>query len=205
MESFSEPELNIKLCSVYLNLGITYIYLNNYNISEKFLRKALSQTEGMLGSEVISKLNSNIYENLGIIKEVNNNCTEAIQYYKKSLKLKFNFYGELNEEVLDLQYKIAGAYVLSKKYKDAEEILISLTDVISNEKLKAKNANIDNYYRYGSYFYTTGVTLLKLGKNRIAKQYLTKVEVLWKEILSNKDPVLQTIYSMIKLCEKPKV
>jgi tetratricopeptide (TPR) repeat protein len=39
-----EPELNVKLSAVYLNIGLCYIYLGNKNIAEKYLKKGLSQT-----------------------------------------------------------------------------------------------------------------------------------------------------------------
>lgn len=56
LEAFSEPELNIKLASVYLNIGICYIYLNNPNIAEKYLKKGLMQSEGILGNDIINKV-----------------------------------------------------------------------------------------------------------------------------------------------------
>jgi len=39
-----------------LNIGIVYIYMTNYNTAEKYLRKGLLQTEGMLGNEIIYKI-----------------------------------------------------------------------------------------------------------------------------------------------------
>ena len=53
-----EPELNVKLSAVYLNIGLSYIYLGNKNIAEKYLKKALSQTEGILGNDIIHKFRS---------------------------------------------------------------------------------------------------------------------------------------------------
>jgi hypothetical protein len=51
-----DTELMIKLASVYLNIGICYIYLNNFNLSEKYLKKGLNQLEGMLGCETAYKV-----------------------------------------------------------------------------------------------------------------------------------------------------
>ena len=73
----------------YLNLGIYYIYLNN----EKYFKKGLSKTEGILGNDTVHKLNSDLFENLGVIYEQNNK--DVLIYYKKDLKLKMNFYGEI--------------------------------------------------------------------------------------------------------------
>jgi hypothetical protein len=56
MTYLQDAELMIKLASVYLNLGICYIYLNNFNLSEKYLRKGLNQIEGMLGNETVYKV-----------------------------------------------------------------------------------------------------------------------------------------------------
>ena len=57
----TEPELNVKLASIYLNLGICYIHMNNPNLAEKLFKKGLIQTEGMLGNEIIHKVNNNNY------------------------------------------------------------------------------------------------------------------------------------------------
>ena len=73
----------------YLNLGIYYIYLNNW----KYFKKGLSKTEGILGNNTVHKLNSDLFENLGVIYEQNNK--DVLIYYKKDLKLKMNFYGEI--------------------------------------------------------------------------------------------------------------
>lgn len=62
INSFEQPELNLKLASVYLNLGITYIYLNNYNLAERFIKKGLAETEGMLGNDIVYKVfNKNFF------------------------------------------------------------------------------------------------------------------------------------------------
>lgn len=116
---YAEPDLNIKLGSIFLNMGICYIYLNNYNISEKWLRKGLSQLEGILNNDIVYKVMSqfniqliaDINENLGIIYEANIKPKEAMNHYKKALKIKFNYFGENNDEVLDLQYKISSVYL----------------------------------------------------------------------------------------------
>ena len=56
IDHFEQPELNLKLASIYLNIGICYIYLTNYNNSERFLKKGLSQTEGLLGNDIVYKV-----------------------------------------------------------------------------------------------------------------------------------------------------
>jgi hypothetical protein len=53
---YAEPDLNIKLGAVYLNMGICYIYLNNHNIAEKWLKKGLSLVEGILNNDVVYKV-----------------------------------------------------------------------------------------------------------------------------------------------------
>jgi len=56
IDNFEQPELNLKLASVYLNLGVAYVYLNNYNLAERFFKKGLGQTEGMLGNDIVYKV-----------------------------------------------------------------------------------------------------------------------------------------------------
>ena len=57
IDNFEQPELNLKLASIYLNLAIAYIYLSNYNLAERFIKKGLGQTEGMLGNDIVYKVN----------------------------------------------------------------------------------------------------------------------------------------------------
>ena len=66
-------------------------------------------------------------ENLGIINEINNKPKEALHDYKKSLKIKFNYYGENNDEVLELQYKISSVYISLNQVK---------LDLLSSKKLR---------------------------------------------------------------------
>ena len=214
-ENLSEPELNMKLASIYLNLGICYIHMNNASLAEKNFKKGLVQTEGMLGNEVIHKviliiiykLQADLNENMGIYNETINNPKEGLSFYKKSLKTKFHLYGENHDEVLDLQYKIASVYITLKQLKEAEEIMLAMTDVVQNEKLNnstnmTKSNCIDNYYRYGVYFYTTGSILLKNNKSNLAKEFLRKAHVMWKDIVNPNDPGLSSIKSLLKICEK---
>jgi hypothetical protein len=75
-----------------------------------------------------------------------------------------------------------------------------MTDVVSKEKMN--NTNIDNYYRYGVYFYTTGSILLKNSKNSTAKEFLKKAQSLWKDIVNPNDPGLTSIRNLIKACDR---
>ncbi len=154
------------------------------------------QTEGILGNEIIHKLHADFYENLGVAHELNYKPKEALNFYKKSLKTKFKFYGENHDEVLDLQYKIASIYITLKQFIEAEEIVVAMAEVVQKEKMKA------NYYRYGVYFYTAGSVLLKNNKVSQAKEYLIKAESIWKDILSPGDPALSSIKTMLKICKK---
>ena len=54
----------------------------------------------ILGNDTVHKLNSDLFENLGVIYEQNNKHKDALIYYKKDLKLKFNFYGENHDEIV---------------------------------------------------------------------------------------------------------
>lgn len=197
-----EPELNVKLSAVYLNLGLCYIYLNNLNIAEKYFKKGLSQTEGILGNDTIHKLNSDLFENLGVIYEQNNKYKDALVYYKKALKLKFNLYGENHDEVLELQYKISSVYLSLKQYKEAEEILSSMIEVVLKEKINY--ATQETIYRYSAYFYTLGVIYIKLNKSNQAKFYLLKAKENLEGFLSNNDPLFNNIQNLIKITEQLK-
>ena len=197
-----EPELNVKLSAIYLNIGLCYIYLGNKNIAEKYLKKGLSQTEGILGNDTIHKLNADIFENLGVIYELMNRFKDSLIFYKKSLKLKFNLYGETHDEVLELQYKISEVYLSLKQFEQAEEILGSIVELILKQKIN--NATQETVYRYSTYFYTYGVVLLKSNKLNNARQYFNKVLDIVNGFLLPNDPWIININDLIKICDSKK-
>ena len=198
-----EPELNVKLSAVYLNMGLSYIYLGNKNIAEKYLKKALSQTEGILGNDIIHKLNSDIFENLGVVYELMNRYKDSLIFYKKALKLKFNLYGEAHDEVLELQYKISECYLSLKQFDQAEEILGSIVELILKQKIN--KANQELIYRYATYFYTYGVVLVKLNRLNNAKIYFNKALNIINGFLLPNDPWIININDLIKICESKKI
>ena len=197
-----EPELNVKLSAVYLNLGICYIYLANPNIAEKYLKKGLNQTEGILGNNTIHKLNADLFENLGLLYEQSFKFKESMVYYKKSLKLKFNLYGDNHDEVLELQYKISSVYLSLKQYKEAEEILSAMIEVVIKEKINYATQEV--LYRYAAYFYTYGVILIKVNKTNMAKFYLLKSRDILNGFLMKDDPLFSNISNLVKLCDSGK-
>ena len=198
-----EPELNVKLSSVYLNIGLSYIYLGNKNIAIKYLKKALSQTEGILGNDIIHKLNADIFENLGVTYEMMHRYKDSLIFYKKSLKLKFNLYGEANDEVLELQYKISECYLSLKQFDQAEEILGSIVELILKEKISQASQEI--IYRYSTYFYSYGVVLMKLNIFNNAKIYFNKTLEIVEGFLLNNDPWIININDLIKICDSKKI
>lgn len=198
-----EPELNVKLSAVFLNIGLSYIYLGNKNIAEKYLKKALSQTEGILGNDIIHKLNADIFENLGVVYELMNRYKDSLIFYKKSLKLKFNLYGEAHDEVLELQYKISESYLSLKQFEQAEEILGSIVELIMKRKIN--KANQETIYRYVTYFYTYGVVLIKLNRLNNAKMYFNKVLDTINGFLLPNDPWIININDLIKICDSKRL
>ena len=177
-------------------------YLGNKNIAEKYLKKALSQTEGILGNDIIHKLNADIFENLGVVYELMNRYKDSLIFYKKGLKLKFNLYGEAHDEVLELQYKISESYLSLKQFEQAEEILGSIVELILKQKIN--NANQETIYRYATYFYTYGVVLLKLNRLNNAKIYFNKVLEIINGFLLPNDPWIININDLIKICDSKK-
>ncbi len=198
-----EPELNVKLSAVYLNIGLCYIYLGNKNIAEKYLKKGLSQTEGILNNNTIHKLNADIFENLGVIYEMMNRYKDSLIFYKKSLKLKFNLYGEAHDEVLELQYKISQVFLSMKQFQQADEILSSIVELILNQKIH--KATQETIYRYSTYFYTYGIVLIKLNKIANAKNYFNKVLEIVDGFLLPNDPWIANINDLIKICDSKKI
>ena len=194
-----QPELNVKLSAVYLNIGLCYIYLGNKNIAEKYLKKGLSQTEGILGNDTIHKLNADIFENLGVVYELMNRFKDSLIFYKKSLKLKFNLYGESHDEVLELQYKISQLFLSMKQFQQAEEILNSIVELILNQKIN--KATQETIYRYSTYFYTYGIVLIKLNKTNSAKNYFNKTLEIIDGFLLPNDPWIVNIKDLMKICD----
>ena len=52
------------------------------------------------------------------------------------------------------------------------------------------------------YFYTAGVILLKNNRMYVAKEYLDKANVMWKDIVNPNDPGLSSIKALLKTCDK---
>ena len=164
------------------------------------MKKGLSQTEGILGNDTIHKINADLYENLGVLYEQNFKFKESMVYYKKSLKLKFGLYGDNHDEVLELQYKISSVYLSLKQYKEAEEILNSMTEVVLKDKINF--ATQETIYRYASYFYTFGVVLIKMGKLNISRFYLLKAKDILEGFLNSDDPLFTNISNLVKVCDR---
>lgn len=80
--------------------------------------------------------------------------------------------------------------------------MIAMTDVVAKEKMENNVTNLNNYYRYGVYFYTAGSVLLKNSKNGLAKDYLKKAQALWKDIVNPNDPGLVSVKNLLKACSK---
>ena len=87
-----------------------------------------------------------------------NRYKDSLIFYKKSLKLKFNLYGEAHDEVLELQYKISQVFLSMKQFQQADEILSSIVELILNQKIH--KATQETIYRYSTYFYTYGIVLI---------------------------------------------
>jgi hypothetical protein len=81
--------------------------------------------------------------------------------------------------------------------------MLAMTEVVMKDKMNKQD--IDNYYRYGVYFYTAGMVLLKNNKNSAAKEFLKRAQALWKDILNPTDPGLESLRQMLKLCDKKPV
>jgi hypothetical protein len=81
--------------------------------------------------------------------------------------------------------------------------MLAMTEVVLKDKMT--NSKIDNYYRYGVYFYTAGTILLRNNKNTVAKEYLKRAQTLWKDILNPTDPGLTSISNLLKICDKKPI
>ena len=114
--------------------------------------------------------------------------------------MKFNLYEENLDEVLELQYKISSVYLSLKQYKEAEEILTSITDVVLKRKINY--ATLEIIYRYSAYFYTLSVIFIKTKKNNMAKFYLLKAKDILDGFLANNDPLFGNIQNLIKVLIK---
>lgn len=206
----NQTEAKIRLSSISLNLGISHVYLTNFSIAEKYFRKGQNQIEGIMGNDLVQRLNSDFNENLGLVYDHIGKSKEAIVYYKKSLKYKFSLYGASHHEVIEIQYKISCAMMSLKQYKEADDVLSSAVKIVI-EELKDINSNdINNshsnekVYRWGAYFYTLGVIYLKQIKRNEAKESFRTAEELWVGILNKDDSVFDSLRMLIKQCEKVK-
>jgi len=95
-----------------------------------------------------------IYDNYGVLKEMNNELDSALFFYKKSLRLK-----EMANDLNGIPYSlnnIAGVCLYQKKYAEAKQIL---DQAYQNRRVRKDKMGIcENLSFYGNYYKVIGNT-----------------------------------------------
>ena len=131
-----------RLLKVYIDLGMAYMRLENYDLSLDYFKKAMEMNMKM-GLEQ----DAAIYNNLGILYNKKNNLSRAFDYYQKSISAQT---AQDTYYFLDARINIAGILYKQKKYREAINYLeeaLKLTDSYEKavSKLKIYNDLSDCY------------------------------------------------------------
>jgi len=126
-----------------------------YQIKRRDLKKAM---EYMLkGIGIAEKHNykfdlSSMYNNYGVLHEMNNNLDSAAFYYRKALKLKFEF-----SDLEGIPYclnDLAGIATMKGNFNEAFKLLRQSDEY--REKEKAGYGRLDNLVRWGDTYFQKG-------------------------------------------------
>ncbi|NOZ35034.1 MAG: tetratricopeptide repeat protein [Chlorobi bacterium] len=153
----------------FFHLGLIHYYLNNFQKSIKYYKKALEISEKYHNESAIAKINSNI----GIVETQLNHIETALSYLKKALK-----YAEKEKnEILKAQIfdNMADCYSKQKNYHNAELYLAKA--MIITEKYNSKQGKI--YILLG-----LADVYNKTNKYRRAKDYSDRALILAESIKS---------------------
>ena len=150
-------EIFLKAITLFEQLGLerdlALAYAEfGYQIKRRSLNKAI---EYMLkGISIAEKNNykydlSSIYNNYGVLHEMNNNLDSAAFYYRKALKLKIEFSD--TEGIPYCLNDLAGIETMRGNYNDAFKLL-RLSDEYRNKE-KADYGKLDNLVRWGDTYF----------------------------------------------------
>lgn len=142
-----------KLADAYGVRGTVYLGLNKFDLSEKDLMNALSN------SQQNKQLEGKIYNNLGQIYAKKGEDEKALEYYKKSLQVreKISTKGSDSKQVLSgialVNINIGSIYVNRGEYKEAVTYYykaLSIQEELNNVNFIATiHSNLGNIYLYG--------------------------------------------------------
>lgn len=142
-----------KLAEAYGVRGTVYLGLNKFDLSEKDLINALSN------SQQNKQLEGKIYNNLGQIYAKKGEDEKALTYYKKSLQIreKINTKGSDGKQVLSgialVNINIGSIYVNRGEYKEAITYYyraLSIQEELNNiNQIATIHSNLGNIYLYG--------------------------------------------------------
>lgn len=114
-----------------------------------YMRKAI----GIAERENLKPVDKNkLYDNYGVLKEMQNDLDSAMYFYNKALKIK----KELNDSIA-VPYslnKIAGVKIFQKKFNEALKYLNLSDSYRKNEK--GDFGRSENYLIYGDFYYQRG-------------------------------------------------
>ncbi len=127
-----ENNATAELCVSCLNLGNVYLQMNDtvnalrqYDKSLKYCTK-VGDKKGV----------SSAYNNIGTIKTEQKKSKEAMALYVKSQKIREELNSDIDKANFDLN--VAEHYVLSNRYNEAKQLLLSTKTVFEKKKLYDK-------------------------------------------------------------------
>ena len=117
-EKISGPDLDRKdldLCSSYINLGIIYSHLNDYDRSFHFYQKGIVAAEKEGNKEGLSS----VYNQLGLIYQARHNHHQALDMFQQSLQIALEMKDQKN--IASKYSNLATLYLERKEYAKATD------------------------------------------------------------------------------------
>jgi HTH-type transcriptional regulator, quorum sensing regulator NprR len=128
LNDFNKDILFFKVIDCYILLGINYNRINEYEIAESYLYKALKGQESLIDSH---HLKMKIYHNLGCVYRNQNRFEQAVDCFSRSLKEVKNLSGR--EHTL---YLLAHTFYLMDNPDDSIKTTEKALTLLGNKKNK---------------------------------------------------------------------
>ncbi|HET8884810.1 MAG TPA: ATP-binding protein [Salinimicrobium sp.] len=143
IEIYDKLELYDKEASQYANLGYGLKY-RDFNLALKYMQEGKSIAEA---HDLQNEL-KNIYNNYGVLKEINKELDSALFYYRKGLEIK-----KLQKDSFGIPYSIsniAGIYGLKKQFSQSKKYFIQALE--ARKELKDSSGIAENYTQLGEVY-----------------------------------------------------
>ena len=180
---------NETIATLYLNIGTSFGYLENWDNSIKFLKKSLEIREEIFGKNSLPL--AGILNSLGMAYSFNNEFELGEKFILRGLKIREEHYGENNIHVIRSKMNLSAFYTATNNRKKASNILEELLEPL---KKQYGLFNQDVFYTLASlssYYSGDGENFNK------SEEYGLQAIEIGEKILDPLDDILSTTYLVL--------